>query len=158
MIGTGATARIEPEIAFVLARDFPRRDRPYSEDEVRDGDRGSALRAGDPRHRAIADPASIDWLEMLADNVNNQGLFVGPVLRRTRWRRKLEAFPVTVDAPRACVSTRDGRHRDGHPLRPLVWLANYLAARGEPLRAGHDRDHRLVLRRSSKCRSTSRSS
>jgi 2-keto-4-pentenoate hydratase len=36
----------------------------------------------------------------------------------------------------ARLSTHDGRHGDGHPLRPLVWLANFLAARGEGLRAG----------------------
>ena len=30
----------------------------------------------------------------------------------------------------------DGKHPDGHPLRPLYWLANYLAQRGDPLRAG----------------------
>ena len=29
-----------------------------------------------------------------------------------------------------------GRHPDGHPLKPLVWLANHLAARGDGLRAG----------------------
>ena len=34
------------------------------------------------------------------------------------------------------LSTHDGRHGDGHPLRPLYWLANFLAARGEGLRAG----------------------
>lgn len=34
------------------------------------------------------------------------------------------------------VSTHDGRHGDGHPLRPLYWLANFLAARGDGLRAG----------------------
>ena len=37
---------------------------------------------------------------------------------------------------RRILSTHDGRHGDGHPLRPLVWLANFLAARGEGLRAG----------------------
>ena len=34
------------------------------------------------------------------------------------------------------LSKHDGRHGDGHPLRPLVWLANFLAARDEGLRAG----------------------
>ena len=34
------------------------------------------------------------------------------------------------------LSTHDGRHGDGHPLRPLYWLANFLAGRDEGLRAG----------------------
>ena len=32
--------------------------------------------------------------------------------------------------------TRDGRHPDGHPLVPLVWLANFLPTQGTYLRAG----------------------
>jgi len=30
----------------------------------------------------------------------------------------------------------DGRHPDGHPFKPLPWLVNFLAARGESVRAG----------------------
>ena len=48
----------------------------------------------------------------------------------------MEAFPVTVSASGRTLSTHDGRHGDGHPLRPLVWLANFLAARRDGLRAG----------------------
>ena len=43
---------------------------------------------------------------------------------------------MTVSGSGRTLSTHDGRHGDGHPLRPLVWLANFLAARGEGLRAG----------------------
>ena len=82
-----------------------------------------------------ADPASASWLEMLADCVQNQGLYVGPVLPNGP-DSPLAAFPVTVSASGRTLSTHDGRHGDGHPLRPLVWLANFLAERGEGLRAG----------------------
>jgi 2-keto-4-pentenoate hydratase len=41
-----------------------------------------------------------------------------------------------VSTPAGVLMTRDGKHPDGHPLRPLYWLINYLAERGEPLRAG----------------------
>jgi 2-keto-4-pentenoate hydratase len=32
--------------------------------------------------------------------------------------------------------TLDGAHPDGHPLKPLAWLANFLPASGNHLRAG----------------------
>ena len=34
--GSAGTARIEPEIAFMIGRDLPPRDTPYTENEVRD--------------------------------------------------------------------------------------------------------------------------
>src|SRR5690242_7122844 len=34
--GTGGTARVEPEIAFLLGRDLPPRATPYRDEEVRD--------------------------------------------------------------------------------------------------------------------------
>ena len=51
-------------------------------------------------------------------------------------RNPLEAFPVTVRRGTDTLMAKDGKHPDGHPLRPLYWLANYLAQRGDPLRAG----------------------
>ena len=44
--------------------------------------------------------------------------------------------PVNVSGAHGVLSTHAGRHGDGHPLRPLYWLANFLAARGEGLTAG----------------------
>jgi 2-keto-4-pentenoate hydratase len=72
---------------------------------------------------------------MMADCVQNQGLFVGPVVADGP-DAPLAAFPVTISGANGVLSKHDGRHGDGHPLRPLVWLANFLAARGEGLRAG----------------------
>ena len=43
---------------------------------------------------------------------------------------------MTVRGPAAVLSRHDGHHGDGHPLNPLYWLANFLAARGDGLRAG----------------------
>ncbi len=85
-----------------------------------------------------ADPAAVDFPELLADSIANQGLFVGPGAGRRRSRGHLEDVP--AHGARAAArrsSTRDGKHPDGHPLRPLYWLANYLAEkRDAPLRAG----------------------
>jgi 2-keto-4-pentenoate hydratase len=134
IVATGPIARIEPEIAFVMGRDLPKRDTPYNEAEIR-----SAI--AEPRlvlellGTRYADPAAASWPEMMADFVQNQGLFVGPLLPGGL-DAALESFPVTIRTPKGVLSTHDGRHGDGHPLRPLYWLANFLAARDEGLRAG----------------------
>ncbi|TMH34039.1 MAG: 2-keto-4-pentenoate hydratase [Betaproteobacteria bacterium] len=105
----GGMARVEPEIAFAMAHDLPQRTSPYTEAEVLDavGEPRLVLELIGPRY---ADPGVLTFLEVLADAINNQGLYVGPPVQ--------------------------GRHGDGHPLKPLVWLANFLATRGEGLRAG----------------------
>ena len=131
---TGVVGRIEPEVAFVMAADLPKRERPYSETEVRAAIAQSHL-VLELLGTRYAAPAEVDWLEMLADCVQNQGLFVGPVLPHGP-DSPLESFPVAVSGSGRTLSTHDGRHGDGHPLRPLVWLANFLAARDEGLRAG----------------------
>lgn len=134
VIGAGATAKVEPEIAFVLARDLPARATPYSEEEVRGALREArfVLEIIGPRY---TDPASVTYPELLADSVANQGLFVGPAVADV-FTRPLETFPIVVRAGDGVVATRDGRHGDRHPLRPLYWLANHLAGTPTPLRAG----------------------
>lgn len=131
---TGASARIEPEVAFVMRGDLPRRDTPYSDAEVRAaiGETRLVLELLGTRY---ADPAAAGWLEMMADCVQNQGLYVGPIVAAGP-DAPLAAFPVTFRGDGVVLSTHDGRHGDGHPLRPLVWLANFLAARDEGLYAG----------------------
>ncbi len=77
-----------------------------------------------------ADPAAVTFPELLADHVSNQGLFIGPAVGNGL-ERQLEHFAIAVETPSAMLHEREGRHPDGHPLRPLVWLANFLAARPE---------------------------
>jgi 2-keto-4-pentenoate hydratase len=134
VIATGATVKIEPEVAFVMGRDLHRRDTPYSEAEVSAAvaEIRLVLELIGTRY---ADPAAVSWHEMMADNMNNQGLFVGPLVPGG-FAAALETFPVTLRTPAGVLSVHKGRHGDGHPLRPLVWLANFLAQRGEGLRAG----------------------
>lgn len=134
VIAGGSTVKIEPEIAFVLARDLPARATPYGEDEVR-----GALREArfvlELMGSRYADSTGISFPELLADSVSNQGLFIGPVVPDA-FKRPLEAFPVSVRRGNETLMAKDGKHPDGHPLRPLYWLANYLAQRGDYLRAG----------------------
>jgi 2-keto-4-pentenoate hydratase len=123
----GPTVKIEPEIAFVLGRNLPPRENAYSESEVRAAvaETRFVLELLDSRY---ADPASASFAETLADQINNQGLFVGPALDRGL-DAPLQGFAIAIDASARTLYARDGRHPDGHPLRPLVWLAGYLAQR-----------------------------
>jgi 2-keto-4-pentenoate hydratase len=136
VIASGGVVRIEPEIAFVLGRDLPHRAAPYGEAEVcaAIAETRLVLELLDSRY---ADPAAATFPELLADHVSNQGLFVGPVLPDAL-RRELDGFAIAVEVPHATLHERAGRHPDGHPLRPLVWLANFLASRSEigALKAG----------------------
>ncbi len=84
------------------------------------------------------DPSAVEYPELLADSVANQGLFVGPVLANP-WARALEAFPVTIGMGGAVLAQRDGKHPDGHPLQPLYWLANWSAQQGDAAARRPDR-------------------
>jgi 2-keto-4-pentenoate hydratase len=130
----GGKARIEPEIAFVIGQGLPSRGTPYSDAEVRAAIRETriVLELIGPRY---GDPAAVTYPEFLADSIANQGLFVGPVVA-DGLGLALEAFRITIDTPNRALLVRDGVHPDGHPLRPLVWLANYLASHGTGLTAG----------------------
>jgi 2-keto-4-pentenoate hydratase len=121
-------ARVEPEIAFVLARDLPARRAPYDEADVRAAIRETrlVLELMGPRY---VDPAAVTFPELLADSIANQGLFVGPVLSNPHGL-SLSAFAIIVDGANGTLISREGRHPDGHPLRPLYWLANFLSGGG----------------------------
>jgi 2-keto-4-pentenoate hydratase len=128
------TAPIEPEIAFVLGRDLSPRAAPYVEYEVRAAIAETRLVLEFLGNRYTA-PADVTPFEMLADCANNQGLFKGPLVADGLSQR-LSDIPLTVTGPHGVIATIDGRHPDGDPVRPLVWLVNFLGRHGETLRAG----------------------
>ena len=80
VLATGTTVKIEPEVAFVLGRDLPRRAEPYSDAEIRDAIAETRLVLELIGSR-YADPGEVDWAEQLADSIQNQGLFVGPLVK-----------------------------------------------------------------------------
>jgi 2-keto-4-pentenoate hydratase len=136
VVDHGELPRIEPEIAFVLGRDLPCRPVPYAEAEVRAAIAETRL-VLEVLGSRYADPSAVQFPELLADHISNQGLFVGPVLRDgLQWQ--LGALALAVETPSKTLHVREGRHPDGHPLRPLVWLASFLASRAETggLKAG----------------------
>ena len=119
-------ARIEPEIAFVLARDLPARGEPYTEQDVvaAIGETRLVLEVLGSR---ITDPNPLPFPESLADGLVNAGLYVGPALD-DGVGRKLDSFVLSIRTPAGLLLQRDAVHPDGHPLRPLVWLANWLGS------------------------------
>ncbi|AOJ71582.1 MULTISPECIES: 2-keto-4-pentenoate hydratase [Burkholderia] len=131
-VADARTVRIEPEIAFVLDRDLPPRDRPYDEHEVRAAIREVRL-ALEVLGCRYAEPSRATVPELLADGQFNQGLCVGPVVR-DGLHAPLDA--IALEFQGGVDRAADGRHPDGHPFKPLLWLVNFLAARGETLHAG----------------------
>ncbi|MCA7901228.1 fumarylacetoacetate hydrolase family protein [Burkholderia cepacia] len=128
----GPIVRIEPEIAFVLDRDLPAREQPYDKQDVRDAIREVRI-VLEVLGCRYAEPARASKFELLADGQFNQGLCVGPVVS-DGLNVPLETLALSFEG--ALNRTIDGRHPDGDPLKPLVWLVNFLASRGDPVRAG----------------------
>lgn len=130
----GAYVRVEPEIGFVLARDLQPRVSGYNEKEIPDaiGETRLVLELIGGRY---AEPATASFPELLADDLSNQGLFIGPLLQCAPNEIPCE-FPITVESPEGIMLKRDGRHPDGHPLKTFRWLIQFLSQRGEEMRAG----------------------
>lgn len=130
----GAKLWVEPEIACVIGRDLMPRSTPYDEREIRDavGEARFVLEIVESRYAEFPD---VPFPENLADSIANAGLFLGPALRDP-WRQPLGEFPITATAGGRMLLAKTGKHPDRHPLRPLHWLANYLAQRRTPLREG----------------------
>ena len=130
----GGMARVEPEVAFVLGRDLPPRDQPYTEAEIRSAIREPrlVLELIGPRY---ADPTAASFPELLADGIANQGLYVGPAVPGAL-DKTLDVIPISIDAAGQDPHAVAGKHPDGHPLLPLLWLANYLAQHDTGLHAG----------------------
>ncbi|KVT68497.1 2-keto-4-pentenoate hydratase [Burkholderia ubonensis] len=132
VVADAPTVRIEPEIAFVIDRDLPPRERPYDEDDVRGAIREVRL-ALEVLGCRYAEPSRATVPELLADGQFNQGLCIGPAVPGGL-NATLDAIALELHG--GVNRSIDGRHPDGHPVRPLLWLVNFLAARGEPVRAG----------------------
>lgn len=125
---------LEVEFAFRLGRDLPADGAPY--------DRGSAADAVASVHPAIeivdsrfAGGLRAGGLLLIADN-GAQGAFVlGAGIED--WRGlDLAAMRTELLVNGEKVSDGSGANVLGHPLEPLVWLANARAARGGGLAAG----------------------
>lgn len=124
-------AAVECEIAVTLGRDLPG---GQSRDEIAE--------AIESCHAAIeliddgrAEYGLFDALDLIADNAWNAGLVLGPPVKE--WRHlDLSALAGTMTVGGRLAGRGTGADVLGHPLNALVWLADTLARRGRPLRAG----------------------
>ena len=125
---------VECEFFFRLGRDLPPRVTPYDADDVAEA--VASVHAGIeiaecrfPLDCLPAIPA------VLADGAASGRYVVGAEI--TDWRRRdLSAMTVRLEV--GGTVRREGRGADvmGHPLAPLVWLANARSAWGDGLAAG----------------------
>ena len=122
---------VECEIAVQLGRDLPG---GQSRDEV--------AAAIESCHAAIEliDDARAEYkrfsaVDLVADNAWNGGLVIGPAVKE--WRHlDLAALRGTMSLGGRVAGHGTGADVLDHPLNALVWLADTLARRGRPLRAG----------------------
>lgn len=124
-------AKAEAEIAFVLGADLP------SEDTTPEMVAAAVAKV----HAAIeiVDSRIADWKITFADTVADNGSSAFFVLaEKGRPLAGLDLFTcgMVLQINGAIVSLGAGAAALGHPLNAAAWLAQTLAKRGEPLKAG----------------------
>ena len=128
-------ARIEPELACVLAHDLPARVEPYTAEQivVAISDVHLALEVIDCRY---TDPHTLPFEQLLADGLFNHGLVLGAPITLSNPASMPSELDITLSDATAELLNIKGRHPDGDPLLPIVWLANFLSTQGIGLQAG----------------------
>lgn len=124
--------RIEAEVAFVLGRDLP--DRPVIASDV--------LRATEFVVAAIevVDSRIAGWdisiFDTVADNASSGVFVLGGAPRRLLDVDDLHGVEMSLTSDGQVLSSGTGAACLGHPVNAVVWLANAVAERGDPLAAG----------------------
>ncbi|HXC96327.1 MAG TPA: hypothetical protein VNU92_11540 [Edaphobacter sp.] len=125
---------LEAEIAFLIGKDLPPRDQPYSHDEI-----VVAIASCHPAIEVIesglADPLKATRLSMIADLQMHGGFVYGEPV--TDWQRidfSKEHVSLAVDG--VLRVKRTGSNTAGDLMRLLPWLANEGVTRTGGLRAG----------------------
>lgn len=126
-------ARVEPEIAFVLARDLPAKSEGYSDTELNDAIESCHM-ALELMQSRFADDSEAEFLERLADGLVNQGLYLGPEIPKSA---AFSASTITINATQG-ESKRDfdGKHPNTMPMNPVYWLLNEMTQRGITFKKG----------------------
>lgn len=126
-------ARVEPEIAFILAADLPAKTVGYSDKEIADSIQSChmALELMQNRYQANATPV---FYEKLADGLTNQGLYIGPELDKdTVFASSDIQIKVQQNG-----ETREfnGKHPNQKAAAPLTWFINFATENGFELKKG----------------------
>ncbi len=127
---------IECEVGVRLASAVPAAGAPYTRESIamHIGALMTAFEVVDMRPSGApegADPA----VAAIVTNISNAGVVLGPAV--TDWKQiDLAGSLGTMSINGELVGEGVGSDVMGHPLEPLVWLANSLAARGESMPAG----------------------
>ena len=125
--------RVEAEVAFVLGEDLP--DSPVTPIDVL-----SATAYVVPAIE-IVDSRVANWditiIDTVADNASSGMYVVGPnPSLLSEFHLDLRRVQMNMTANGETVSEGSGAACLGHPVNAVVWLANTLAALGQPLQAG----------------------
>ena len=127
---------IECELGVRLGRDLPASGAPYDRDGVSEAVEAimTAFEVVDNR-RTQGQDTQTQLLTTIASNVLNAGVVLGDAV--TDWRGiHLAGCRGYMEINGELVGEGTGADVMGHPLEPLAWLANALAAHGRELRAG----------------------
>ncbi|MCP4320530.1 MAG: hydratase [Psychromonas sp.] len=126
-------ARIEPEIAFVLAVDLPARQSGYSENEIDNAVQGCFM-ALELMQDRFSEDETPSFHEKLADCLVNQGLFIGPEIDK---QQAYLASEIKIEISQSNnKQTYNGKHPNQLPQKPLYWLINFMSKRGIDFKAG----------------------
>ena len=127
---------IEAEIAARLGADLPISGAPYDRDRVSDAVESlmTAFEIIDNR-RSPGLEQSVQFITGVASNIYNAGVVLGSPI--TDWRAiDLVSAYGSIHINGEKVGDGYGSDVMGHPLEPLVWLANKLAEQGAGLLSG----------------------
>ncbi|MCU4677011.1 hydratase [Catenovulum sp. 2E275] len=126
-------ARVEPEIAFILAADLPARSQAYSEAEINNAiaSANMALELMQDRYATDATPS---FFERLADCMFNQGIFIGPELNLEQ-AMQTNQNQISIQQAGA-EQVFAGKHPNGAAINPVYWFVNYMREKGVDLKAG----------------------
>lgn len=150
-------ARVEPELAFVLAQDLaPRRgNQPYTTQEIDNAISHCHLALELIQSRYLPDSGA-GYFDQLADGLFNQGLYLGPTLAagalvtardaaqdtaqsaaaKDRSAVEHSSFLLQIRLADGTVIEKNAVHPNQNPKAGLYWLVNFLTAQGIGLKAG----------------------